>query len=626
MAVRAEGGLLSRLNIATIRVWRKSVIAFIMSKLMPFKNVGAFFGLLWSASSPLVVGEVCCRLSRAALPPVMLWVSKRILDSIVAFRHGHGSSTNVWHYLLYEAILALLADLLLNITNLLDRLLAEKFTCYLTLRVIEHSAELDLASFENPTFYDQLERIRTQASGRLFVLTSSLVALQEVITLVALSTGLFLFSSWLVVALVAAGVPAFLSEARHSRISYSLLFRNTPIRRELEYFRLLATWSNSAKEVRAFALGGFIADRFRTLFTAVFDETKEVALTRSLTAWIFGIVSACGYYAGYVQILRAALIGFITLGMFVFLTGSLNRGRMSLERVFSQINGIAEHALLLSDLFEFFNAKPSIVSLPDAIPSRVLKEGIEFRDVSFTYPGRLKPALHKLCFSLCPGELLSVVGENGAGKSTLIKLLMRFHDPTDGCILLDGIDIRLYDVASWRQAVAVLFQDFVRYDLPLRENIGFGDLSALNDDERLRDAARVSGAEDLINQLPAGLDQMLGRRFKDGAELSGGEWQKVAIARTLARRSQLLILDEPTAGIDARSEDHFFANISSFLGDRMGVLISHKVSASRGATNIIVLSAGSIIEQGCHSDLLALNGRYAELFRIQAKPFANNCV
>lgn len=585
-------------------------------------NVWLLFLMLWKTSPWLLILTILVRLARSILPAALLWIPKQILDGIIAVSQHHGDLRRVWQLLALEMVLALAADLLAQANGVLDALLGERFTCYVATKLIEHVAGLDLATFEDPVFYDKLERVRGQATGRMFLFTSIMNAAQETFTVITLSTALIVFSPWLLVVLTAATIPTLIGEARFSRMSYSAFFSRTPQRRALEYLRLLGSWADSAKEVRIFGLVSHLSSKYHSLSESIYRENKALAVKRAVGGWTLGLLAAVGYYAGYVVILKAAIAGLVSIGTFTFLTGSLARSRMSIQRVFLYLNGISEQAILLTDLFKIFEMTPSIRSLPNALPvPREIREGFEFRSVSFSYPGSEKFVVRNINLRIRPSESVALIGANGAGKTTLVKLLSRLYDPVSGQILLDGIDLRNYDLSELRSRISVIFQDFMRYDLPVRENIGFGNLSALNDDHRLRLAASKGGAEKMIDKFPQGYDQVLGRRYKDGTDLSGGEWQKIALSRAFVSDAQLLILDEPTASLDARAEDEFFRRFRNQSAGPMAVIISHRLSTVRMADKIVVLEHGEIREEGTHADLVRTGGHYAELFKLQAAAF-----
>ena len=578
--------------------------------------------MLWATSPSLLTGTVCLRLVRAILPAILLWIPKQILDGLISALQTHGDLRRIWSLLILELLLGLTSEMMSQANSVLDDLLGERFTCYVTVRLMDHAALLDLSSFEEPVFYDKLERVRGQATGRVFLLTSVLNAAQEASTLLTLSAALVVFSPWLMVLLAASSIPTFIGEAHFSRLSYSAFFHRTPQRRELEYFRFLASWAQSAKEMRIFGLASQLSARYRVLSEKIYRENKELLTRRGLGGWISATLSLLGYYAGYVIVLKSTLTGFLSIGSFTFLTGSFSRARLSISKIFSSLNGISEQAMLLIDLFDFFRMTPNICSKTHslAVPYPI-RRGFEFRNVTFAYPGSEQFVVRDINFRINPSETVALVGVNGSGKTTLIKLLCRLYDPVCGQILLDGIDLREYDLVQLRNCIGVIFQDFIRYDLSVRDNIAFGGIESLNDLSRLAVAARNGGAADLISSLKLGYDQILGRRFKNGVELSGGEWQRVALSRAFARDAQLFIFDEPTSSLDGATECDFFNRLDQRLEGRMAVLISHRLSAARTADNIVVLEAGGVIEQGSHGQLLSLGGRYAAMFAVQAAAF-----
>ena len=451
------------------------------------------------------------------------------------------------------------------------------------------------------------------------MLASLLGVCQDTLSLVSLSAGLFWFSPWLMILLVAGVIPTFLGEAHFSTLAYSALYSRTPQRRQLDYLRLLGAGAQSAKEIKMFGLGTYLAERYRRLSDEIYNENRGLAFKRASLGSALNLISSGGYYGAYAVVLLRTLAGAISIGTFVFLTGSFARSRQYIEKILSNFNEVAEQALFLKDLLEFLKMEPAIRSKPNAVAApRPIRQGIEFRNVSFAYPGSPRAVVRNISFRLEPREKLALIGENGAGKTTLVKLLARLYDPTSGSILLDGTDLREFDIETLRQEIGVIFQDYMRYDMLVRDNIGFGKIEAVSDQERIELAAYNSLAVDVIRRLPGGYDQMLGRRFDGGLDLSGGEWQKLALARAYMRDAQLLILDEPTATLDARAEHEAFQRFVELTRGRMSVLISHRFSTVRMANRILVLDGGEIRERGTHDELIALGGRYAELFELQA--------
>ena len=590
------------------------------ARLASLRNIRPLLRMVWETSPPLVVASTVFRLFRALLPLAMLWVSKLIIDGVVAWiTRRSGNPGDIWKLVALELALAIASDVLGRANTLCDSLLGDRFTNRVSVRLMEHASRLDLASFEDPVFYDKLDRARRQTTGRMGLLAALLNIGQDAVTLASLSTGLIVFSPWLMVLLAAAVIPSFLGETHFTSLAYSVLYKRTPERRKLDYLRLLGASVQSAKEIKVFGLGAYLSKHYDEVSADIFEENKILAVRRAFLGSALNVVSTGGYYGAYAAVLARTLAGAVSLGSFTFLTGAFNRSRAYIEKILSGFNDISEQAVFLKDLFEFFAMEPTIGTVPNALPApRPIRQGFEFRDVGFAYAGSDRMVVQNINFVLHPDEKLALIGENGAGKTTLVKLLARLYDPTEGRILLDGTDLREYDVEDVRREIGVIFQDYMRYDLLVRENIGFGKVDSLGDRLRVESAAAKSLAKGVIDRLPNGYDQMVGRRFEGGVELSGGEWQKFALARAYMRDAQLLILDEPTATLDARAEYEVFQRFSELTRARMAVLISHRFSTVRMADRILVLADGSIQEQGTHEQLLSLGGRYAELFELQA--------
>jgi ATP-binding cassette subfamily B protein len=576
--------------------------------------------MVWQTSPSITTATVLLRLLAAVIPVGQLWIGKLIMDQVGRAITGRPMDhQRIWVLVAYEIGLVVLGDLLSRAINLCDSLLGDKFTNHVSLRLMEHATQLDLVSFEDPVFYDKLDRARRQTTARLGMLAVLAGMGQQTLTLLSLSAAVVSFSPWFLVLLVAAVIPAFLGETRFAMLAYSILYRWTPERRELDYLRMLGASSQSAKEVKIFGLGQYLADRSRVLFDRFYRENKALAIKRAASGSLLNLLPTAGYYGAYILILVRTLSGALSLGSLTFLAGAFARSRGLIESLFSSLNNIAEQALYIKDLFDFFETKPSIASRPNAVPApRPIKSGFEFRNVSFAYPGSDRQVLQGISFRFDANERIALIGENGAGKTTLVKLIARLYDPTEGAILLDGVDLREYDVESLRSEIGVIFQDYMRYDMIARENIGFGRVEELDNQERIVGASQKSLAESVIAQLPLGYQQMLGRRFENGVDLSAGQWQKIALARAYMRDAQVLILDEPTASLDARAEYEVFLRFADLTRGRMAVLISHRFSTVRMADRILVLADGAIIEQGSHRQLVALGGRYAELFELQA--------
>jgi len=592
-------------------------------RLRALENVGPLLKMVWETSRALTAASLACRLARAALPLATLWIGKLIIDGVVGgLRTGEMDAARIWRLVAAELALAVASDLLARGIALTDSLLGDRFTNRVSVELMRHASTLDLAHFEEPEFYDKLERARRQTTGRLQLMSQTMGAAQELLTLATLTASLLVFSPWLLVLLVCAVAPAFLGETHFASLSYSLLYRWTPQRRELDYIRWLGATQESAKEVKVFGLGSYLTERYSRLANLFYRENRALALRRAGVGSLLGLAGTGGYYGAYVVILSRTLGGLLTVGDLTFLAASFARSRALIEGVLNHFSQISEQALYLGDLFSFFRMEPRIRSRPGALPApRPIRRGIEFRGVSFRYPDAGRDAVHRVSFQLRPTERLALIGENGAGKTTIAKLVARLYEPTEGEILLDGVDLRDYDVEDLRGEIGVIFQDFMRYHMLLGENISMGRVEAIGDRARIEQAARLSLASEVAARLEKGFDQMVGRRFEGGVDLSAGEWQKVALARAYMRDAQLLILDEPTSTLDARAEHRVFQRFAELTCGKMAVLISHRFSTVRMADRILVLEGGEISEQGTHESLLGLGGQYAELFELQAASF-----
>jgi ATP-binding cassette subfamily B protein len=595
------------------------------------KNLPPFLKLVWRTSPGLTAADLACRLGRAFLPVATLYVGKLIIDEVVRLAGtGHPQdSLREWlasglmdHLLTLLGIelgLAVLSDVLGRIVSLIDALLSERFSNTTSIRLMEHAASLDLEDFEDSELQDRLDRARRQTMGRTPLMSQIFGQAQDVLTIASFAAGLMVYAPWLIALLVLALVPAFLGEAHFNAQSYSLNYAWTPERRELDYVRQTGASVETAKEVKIFGLNAFLIERYRALSEAFYAANRRLAARRAGWGGLLTAIGTVGYYVAYAFIAWRTLRGDFTIGDLTFLSGSFRRLRNLLEGLLIGFSQVAGQALYLDDLFSFFEIRPEIVSPPNPRPVPVpIRNGFTFEDVGFRYPGAERWAVRHLSFTLRAGEVLALVGENGAGKTTLVKLLARLYDPDEGRILLDGHDLREYDLVALRANIGVIFQDFVRYHLTAAENIAVGRIEARDDRARIEAAAHASLADEVINRLPAGYDQVIGKRFKSGVDLSGGEWQKIAIARAYMRDAQLLILDEPTASLDARAEFEVFQRFKELSEGKTAVLISHRFSSVRMADRILVLAEGQIEAEGTHHELLAAGGRYAELFELQA--------
>ncbi|MDP9053606.1 MAG: ABC transporter ATP-binding protein/permease [Acidobacteriota bacterium] len=583
------------------------------------KTLPKLLRVLWRAAPRLVSTLVALRVATALIPLAMLAVSKLIIDIIVGARtHPTVPAGSLWPWLLLEFVLAAAALVMTRGIDYCDSRIAEEFTRQLSLDVMEHTSNVDLASLEDPNFHDKLERARVQATDRSSMLTALGSLVQSSLMTVSLALSVAGYAPWLLALMALCVIPGFAGETAVTFEGYSLGRRLTPLRRELDYLRTLGSSRESAKEVKMFSLARFLNDRYRKLSTYLIADTTRLARRRFLWGSLLGVLASLGYYGGYAFLVLEALAGRITVGTLTFLAGAIAGANVQLQSTFTYFSSVSEQTLFLTDVVDLLAVVPTIHSKPHAIPvPRPIKKGFEFRNVSFRYPGG-SWVLRHLNLSITPGERIALVGENGQGKTTLVKLLTRLYEPVEGEILLDGIDLRDYLLHDLRREVGVIFQDFFRYDMSVRINIGIGREDRLDDDEAIWQAARQSRASQFIDAMPWKLEQMLGKRFEGGTDLSGGQWQKVALSRAYIRDAQLLILDEPTASLDAAAESEVFDNFARLTEDRMAILISHRFSTVRMADRIVVLKGGTIGEDGTHAELIAAGGQYARLFELQA--------
>ena len=594
----------------------------IRDRLGTLRTLPPFIAMIWRTSPALTLTTAGLRLVRAVLPIATLFVGKLIIDEVVRRSRLPEPTGDLWRLALLlgaELLLALLADALGRAVALLDQLLSDRFSDETSLRLMQHAATLDLRDFEDSDTQDKLDRARRQASGRSGLVSLLLGQAQDLVTLAGFAAGIAAYAPWLIVLLAAALVPAFIGEVRFNGLAYAINVKRTTDRRELDYLRQTGASTSTAKEVKLFGLHGFLIGRYRELAMAMQRENAAFALRRAASGASLAALGTVGYYAAYAYLAWRAVAGGLTVGDLTFLAASFLRLRGLLAGVLAGLSSLASQALYLQDLFSFLDVRAAIVSPPDglAFPA-TLASGIEFQDVGFRYPDAPTWAMRHLSFRLESGRVLALVGENGAGQTTLVKLLTRLYDPDEGSILVDGHDLRAYDLDSVRAGIGVIFQDFVRYDLSASDNIAVGRIGQRADRGKIEQAAASGRADEVIGRLPAGYDQMVGRRFRGGVELSGGEWQKVALARAYMRDAAVLILDEPTAALDARAEFEVFERFKALSAGRTAVLISHRFSSVRMADQILVVAGGRVEASGTHADLVAQGGRYAELFELQA--------
>jgi len=591
-------------------------------RLSALKNLPVLFSLVWQSSPQKTLLSFCLRLLRSAMPVALLYVGKLIIDQVIHLNRNGGDQHQLWQLVGIEFGLAVLTDALNRGITLTDSLLGDLFSNHTSVKIMHHAATLDLEQFEDSVFYDKLERARQQTVGRSILLSQVMSQIQDLISMAFLLAGLITFNPWLILLLVVAIIPSFLGESYFNSKNYALTRSQTPERRELDYLRYLGASDETAKEVKIFGLSDFIINRFKTLADKFYLANSKLAIKRSGWGTFFSVLGSIGYYAAYGFIIYQTVIGKSTVGMLTFLAGSFRQLSSLMETTLNRFTSVSQGAIYLDDFLDFFKIMPKISVAKNSLAfPNPIRQGFTFENVGFRYHNAERWANRHLNFTLNPGEKLALVGENGAGKTTLVKLLARLYDPTEGRILLDGIDLKEYDLKALRQNIGVIFQDYLRYQMTVSQNIAVGNIGEVSNTSLIKKAAQESLADALTEKLPGGYQQALGRRFNNGIELSGGEWQKVALARAYMKDSQVLILDEPTAALDARAEYEVFQRFAKLTEGKSAVLISHRFSTARLADRILVLNGGTILESGTHEELLSKKGQYAELFQLQAKGY-----
>ena len=587
------------------------------------KYLPRFFSMIWNTSPSLFTGNVISRLVKSILPIAMLWVGKIIIDEVVGLYNGEIlSQDRLWFYVGIEFVLALASDLINRLITLTDALLGDLYSNQSSVDLIQKSSRMDLAQLEDPDFYDKLERARRQTVRRVALMSNVLSQMQDLITVTSLIVGLVVFEPLLIILLVVSIVPSFINELKFSQEKYALMNKWTPERRELDYYRYIGASDVTAKEIKLFGLADFISRRFAFLADKYYKQNKEINVRRSIYGALFHIIGDLAYYGAYIFILLRVVSGIITVGELTFLAGSFQRLRNQIQGLFTRLSRITESAMYLKDYFDFIDIEQEAYNEFERlqVPDRIDKD-IVFDKVSFKYPAGEKLVLDELSFTINKGEKLALVGENGAGKTTLIKVLLRLYEPTSGRILIDGIDIRHFDKAEYQSKFGAIFQDFVRYYISASDNIAIGNIKEVENRPKIERSAEQSLAIEVIKELPDGYDQVLGKRFKTGTELSGGQWQKIGLARAYMSDSDVIILDEPTSALDARAEYEVFQRFIGLTKGKTSIIISHRFSTVRMADRILVLKDGKILELGTHEELMADQKLYAELFNLQAEGY-----
>ena len=581
-----------------------------------------FFKEIWRTNKTLFLTSAFCRIVAALLPVAILWVGKLIFDAIIQITtHGEKDYSALWRSVAIEFILVVLSDLVGRAISLTDGILGDQYNINSSIKIIKKTNEIDISLLENSEFYDKLDRARTQTAGRVDLMSNVLGQAQTTISIFSLVIGLIYFEPYLIVLLILSIFPSFINEVRFSQQQYSLARSWTSERRELDYLRFIGANDKTAKEIKLFGLTSFLVERFETLATRYFKLNKSLVVKRSSYGFLFNVLGSISYYAAYVFIIYRVLSGGITLGELTFLSGSFNRLMSSLRDFFSKFTRISESSLYLKDYFDFLDIPSEYKNEKEVPLPEKIKIGFEFKNVYFAYPESDNQIVKDISFVIKAGEKIAFVGQNGAGKTTLTKLLLRFYEPTSGEILLDGININRYNKANYQEYFGVLFQDFFKYEFSVKENIAIGKIDEINDYERIQKAAELSLANEVVSELKYGYDQQLGKRFAKGQELSGGQWQKIALARAYMKNAEVMILDEPTSALDAKAESEVFERFIGLIKDKTSIIISHRFSTVRQADRILVLQEGKILESGTHNELMENKKLYAQLFTLQAEGY-----
>ncbi|TXD83730.1 ABC transporter ATP-binding protein [Subsaximicrobium wynnwilliamsii] len=581
-----------------------------------------FFKEIWRTNKSLFLGSAFCRLIAAILPVIILWIGKIIIDEIVLQAQVETADlSRLWLYVGIEFGLIVVSDLVSRAISLTDGLLGDAYSIKSSVSIMRKTSKIDMSLLEDSEFYDKLERARTQTTGRVGLMSNALGELQSLISIGTLIAGLIYFEPYLIILLVLSIIPSFINEIWFSQQQYSLARGWTAERRELDYLRYIGANNETAKEIKLFGLTDFIVDRFQRLSQDYFDLNKKLAVKRSALGFVFNVLGTLSYYGAYVFIIYRVVTGVITLGELTFLSGAFNRLTKNLQEFFSKFTRITESALYLKDYFEFIDISIEPKITEDQHLPKTIRLGFEFKDVRFGYPGSDTEILKGISFEMKVGEKLAFVGQNGAGKTTLTKLLLRFYEPTSGAIYLDGININRFNKADYQNYFGVIFQDFFKYEFTARENIAIGDIKELNNQQKIENASELSLANEVISELKKGYDQQLGKRFAKGQDLSGGQWQKVALARAYMKNAEVMILDEPTSALDAKAESDVFQRFIALTKNKTSIIISHRFSTVRQADRILVLENGTVLELGTHQELIENDSLYSELFTLQAKGY-----
>jgi len=591
-----------------------------------WRGIVRVMALVWSTSRRLTLALAVTNLLQSIVPVLQVWLAGRLIDEVVEGFNAGGGDEHIRGVVMLAGLqLAILlgSSLAQTLGNISQQLLQEQLAIHVQLQIMTHANTLDLADFENATYYDQLQQAQRESSRRPVDMVSQVFGLvRSVITFATMIALLLSLSPWIAAAALLSPIPAFISGSRYGWWGFQMMRRQSPIRREMTYLTTLMTTDEYAKEVKLLTAGDHFIGRYRTISTAYYREAKGLLTRRYLAGFGWGTLTTLASSGTFLYVAILAIRGQVTLGALTVFTQAANQVQGAFQGILGGVQGIYENGLYLSTLYELLEREPRIAAPADPAPvARPFRTGVEFRNVSYSYPGREGLALDDVSFTIEAGETVALVGRNGAGKSTIVKLLGRLYDPTTGQILVDGRDVRDYDPAELRRQIGVMFQDYATYQFSAAENIGVGNVDQIDDQEAIALAADRAGADSVIAKLPEGFKTTLGKWFEGGHQLSGGEWQKVALARAFMRDAQILILDEPTAALDAQAEHDLFSRIKELTAGRMALFISHRFSTARMADRILVLENGRLIEYGTHAELMLLNGQYADLFELQAASY-----
>ncbi|MGZ3622265.1 MAG: ABC transporter ATP-binding protein [Ktedonobacteraceae bacterium] len=596
-----------------------------------FASLPRVLRLVWSTSASLTLFLGLLNLAQGFIPALSVSITAFLIDSVIRAIQIHSTSP-IWLPIGLQLAIALLSSLLSNLSNIVQQLLQEQVSNRVQLEILKKANTLDLAFFENPEFYDKMRQAANQSTYQPVSMISQTFGLgQTVVTLVSLIFLLVHLAWWLAIVALIVPIPAFFSSTRYGWRGYQLMRRQSPERRLMAYFVTLMTTDTYNKEVKLFNLGDYFIGKFWDLATGLYKQDKKLLLRRYNINFLWTGLTVIANTAIYLYVALQAVAGRISLGGLTLYTQTAVQVGQNFQSLLNGISNTYENTLYVNTLFDFLEYQPEIVSpskpQPIELPRDVDGLDIEFRDVSFTYPGKdpeTHAALKHASFTIHAGEAIALVGRNGAGKTTMVKLLTRLYDPDEGEIFMGGRNIKEYDLKDLREQVGVIFQDYVNYYMTAQENIGVGRVEYIEQRDLVMSAAGKSGASAVIEKLPNGYDTMLGRWFKDlkdSTQLSGGEWQKIALARAFMRDARILVLDEPTSALDAQAEYEVFTKFRELTRGKTAVFISHRFSTVRLADRIFVIENGSIIESGSHEELIALDGRYAELFNLQAEAY-----